>query len=179
MNSRIVALLPLGLCVLHGCSQQVPSVAQLPPQPLPAGWSCAVGLTTTRSNGATAIYTGGDPQDLGYCLGTLNGSPNDGYLGFWPESHGNAEIRAALAKLVAGPAGTTVQFTGMQGEPWTVGVLDRDNYVLNGKQYPAIHISYSSPRVGQNEVRMDAHSGMFFRTQGHLANWHITSISPS
>ena len=178
MTKRLMFLFGLLGLTAQGCSQPT-QVAAVSPPLLPAGWSCAKGLSATRSNGATAIYTGANPRDPGFCLGTLNGMPNNGYLGILPGSGGTAEARSAIAKLVAGPPGTEVRFTGDYGEPWTMKVVDRNDYVVDGRSYTAIHYSYSTPHSGANEVWMGAHNRMFFRTSGPAATWQITGIRPS
>lgn len=175
-----------GLTALLGCSSEAPTgpssassgVTATATNPvLPPSWHCADGVTSTRSNNSTAIYTGSAPQDPGFCLATINGKTANSYLGFW-DGPSSPAIRQAVAKIVFGPPGTTAMFDTAKGRV-TLTVIDRNDYSFEGKTYPVVHYAYSPSIYRHNEVWMDATSGMFFRFAGTDGNWQITSLKTS
>ena len=141
---------------------------------LPPGFACAAGVTTTRSNGKTAIYGGGALGDPGMCVATIAGQNANGFLGVMGPTL-SPVARAAVVKLVTGAPGTTVTFAGPDEMLWTATVLDRNDYSFNGKSYPALHYRISSA-TGQGEVWMDADNGIFFKVAGSRGGWQITSL---
>jgi hypothetical protein len=174
---------PLGLAACSAGSTggaAAPSsstAAMVPNPPLPPGFQCAAGLTSTRSNGKTAVYGGGSQNDPGMCVTTINGQPSNGYLGVLGPSV-SPEARAAINKLVTGAPGTTVTFAGPAGMQWTAKVLDRNDYSFDGKIYPTVHYAASSG-WGQEEVWMDSDNGMFLKYAGRGGAWAITSLKPT